>query len=315
MELCKCGRKIKRIQIYLAAGYSCGLVRSHRNGFETFFAARFPLKLFLVSAITEAKHAWEPVTPRGVAAFARASLERLIIVQSVIALLVAMAVVWLISSGFFPTVNGAILSLPAAGDITRGRLAWPDDSPMILAGGHFLSFTVDPKHSGELRLPAQFQFEFGDDSLQVISLLGEIELPYPPDQSYAFNRTDLQPAWGAWSPNLLALVALGTFFGLMLTWALLATLYFLPVWLVAFYADRDLNFRASWKLAAAALLPGALLMALGLLLYGLQDFDLVQLGFTFTMHFIVGWIYLLVSPLFLNRVSPSEKKNPFGGKR
>ena len=38
-------------------------------------------------------------------------------------------------------------------------------------------------------------------------------------------------------------------FGLLLTWALLATVYFIPVCLVAFYTDRDLNFRASWKLA------------------------------------------------------------------
>jgi hypothetical protein len=267
-----------------------------------------------VSALTEAKYAWEPVTPRGVAAFARASLERLIIVQSVLALLATAAVVWLLSSGFFPTVDAAIRSLPATGDIHRGSLEWPDESPKVLAAGHFLSFTVDTKHTGQLRLPAQFQFEFGDHSLVILSLLGEMEVPYPSDQSFYFDRTDLQPAWGAWAPDLLGLAALGTFFGLLLTWALLATLYFLPVWLIAFYSDRDLNFRASWKLAAAALLTGALFMTLGLVLYGLGAFDLVQLGFAFTMHLIIGWIYLLISPLFLNRALPGEKKNPFGGK-
>ena len=267
-----------------------------------------------MSALTEAKYAWEPVTPRGVAAFARASLERLIIVQSIMALIATAAVVWLLSSGFFPTVAAAIRNLPATGEIQRGKLNWADESPKILAEGHFLSFTVDTKHTGQLRLPAQFQFEFGADSLVIISLFGELELPYPPDQSFYFNRTDLQPAWGAWAPDLLGVVALGAFFGLLLTWALLATLYFLPVWLIAFYADRDLNFRASWKLAGAALLTGALLMSLGLVLYGLGAFDLVQLGFAFTMHVIISWLYLLVSPLFLNRALPGESKNPFGGK-
>jgi hypothetical protein len=267
-----------------------------------------------VSALTEAKHAWEPVTPRGVAAYARASLERLIIVQSLLSLIATTAVVWLLSTGFFPTVAAAIRSLPDTGDIHRGKLDWTDESPKVLAGGHFLSFTVDTKHTGQLRLPAQFQFEFGGNSLVIISLLGEMEVPYPPDQSFYFNRTDLQPAWGAWAPDLLGLAALGTFFGLLLMWELLATLYFLPVWLIAFYADRDLNFRASWKLAAAALLTGALLMTLGLVLYGLGVFDLVQLGFTFTMHLIISWIYLLISPLFLNRALPGENKNPFGGK-
>jgi hypothetical protein len=160
-------------------------------------------------------------------------------------------------------------------------------------------------------LPAQFQCEFGENSLVIISLLGEAEIDYPTGQSFYFNRTDVQPAWGAWAPDFLGLAALGTFFGLLLAWAALATVYFLPVWLIAFFGDRALNFRASWKLSAAALLPGALIMSLGIILYGLGVFDLVQLGFTFTMHFIIGWIYLLISPMFLNRAIPVDKNNPF----
>ena len=166
-----------------------------------------------MSASIEPGFAWEPITPRGVAAFARASLERLIVVQSVLALIATVAVVWLLSTGLFPIIDAAIHSLPAKGDISRGKLNWQDESPKVLAEGHFLSFTVDTKHTRALRLPAQFQFEFGDDSLVIISLLGVMELPYPPDQSFYFNRTDLQPAWGAWSPDLLGLAALGTFSG------------------------------------------------------------------------------------------------------
>jgi hypothetical protein len=35
------------------------------------------------------------------------------------------------------------------------------------------------------------------------------------------------------------------------------------------------------------------------------------------MHLVIGWLYLFVSPMFLNRVLPKEKKNPFtpGGSR
>jgi hypothetical protein len=29
------------------------------------------------------------------------------------------------------------------------------------------------------------------------------------------------------------------------------------------------------------------------------------------MHLVIGWIYLFVSPIFLNRLQPREKKNPF----
>ena len=35
-----------------------------------------------MSVFTEASFAWEPITPRGVAAFARASFERLFVVQA-----------------------------------------------------------------------------------------------------------------------------------------------------------------------------------------------------------------------------------------
>jgi len=264
-----------------------------------------------VSAFTEAKFAWEPVTPRGVAAFARASLERLIVVQSIVALLATATIVWLVADGLFPTVDAAIRKLPVQGEIKRGKLDWPTGPPKVLAEGHFLSFSVDPKHTQQLRLPAHFQFEFGEDSLVIISLLGELEIPYPPDQSFYFNRSDVLPAWGAWSPNFLGLLAVGTFFGLLLMWALLATVYFLPVWLIAYYGDRALDFRSAWKLSAAALLPGALVLSFGFLLYGLSVFDLVQLGFAFTMHLIIGWIYLFVSVMFLNRDVPTEKKNPF----
>jgi hypothetical protein len=265
-----------------------------------------------VSRLAEPRFAWEPVTPRGVAAFARASLERLVVVQSVFALLAVFTVVSLLANGFFPTVDAAIASLPDRGDIVRGKLVWPGDSPKVLAEGHFLSFDVDARHDSRMRLPAHFQFEFGEDSLVIVSLLGEMEAPYPPDKSFYFNRTDLRPAWGAWAPDILGLAAIGTFFGLLLTWWLLATIYFLPVWLVGFFSDRELNFRAAWKLASAALLPGALLMALGLALYGLGVFDLVQLAFAFTMHLIIGWIYIFISPMFLDRVTEKEKNNPFG---
>ena len=136
-------------------------------------------------------------------------------------------------------------------------------------------------------------------------------LSYPPGLVLAANQTDARPAWGAWAPNILGLTAIGVFFGLLAVWALLATVYSLPVWLVCLFSNRDLNFCGSWKLAGAALMPGALLLSLSLVLYDLGGFDIVQLCFAFGMHLVIGWIYLFVSPLFLRRALPAEKKNPF----
>ena len=266
-----------------------------------------------MSDFKEPAFAWEPITPRGVAAFARASLERLLVVQSVAALLAAAAVVWVLSDGLFPAISTAIGELPETGGIRGGRLDWHDDSPVMLAEGKILAFSVDLDHGGALRSPADFQFEFGTDSVRVFSLFGETMIAYPPDYAIAANQTDARPAWGAWAPDILGLAAIGTFLGLMLAWALLATLYCLPVWLICLFTNRDLNFRASWKLAGAALLPGALLLSGVLAGYDLwhDEFDLVQLCFAFGLHLVLGWIYLFVSPMFLHRVLPSERKNPF----
>ena len=262
-----------------------------------------------MSAFTEPTFVWEPVTPRGVAVFARASLERLIVVQCVVAIIATAAIVWLLSDNIFPVVDAAVNELPAQGEIRSGRLLWTDESPLMLAEGKILAFSVDLEHGGVLRSPADFQFEFGKDSIRIFSLFGEGELFYPPN--FPANRLDLRPKWGAWSPEILALVALGTFFGLLLTWVALATVYCLPVWLICFFTNRDLAFPASWKLAGAALMPGALLLSASLVAYGLGLCDLVQLCFAFGMHFVIGWVYLFVSPLFLNRALPTDKKNPF----
>ncbi len=264
-----------------------------------------------MNALREPAFAWEPLTPRGVAAFARAPFERLFIVQAVFAFIATASVVWLLSDGIFPVIDDAIDQLPEAGSIHGGKLDWRDDSPVMLAEGKILALSVDVEHGGALRSPADFQFEFGRDSVVIYSLFGEGEVAYPTGYLIAANRADARPAWGAWAPDLLGLAAIGTFLGLVIIWALLATVYFLPVWLLCFFANRDLNFRASWKLAAAALMPGAALLSLSLVLYECGAFDFVQLCFAFGMHLVIGWIYLFVSPLFLNRALPAEKKNPF----
>ncbi len=265
-----------------------------------------------MSKLAEPTFAWEPVTPRGVAAFARSSLTWLLAVQALVAALVTAAVLWLLMDGIFPTIESAIDKLPATGELRDATLDWHGDDPTLLAEGKILALSVDLGHGGALRSPADFQFEFGKQSVRAFSLFGEAEMPYPPAYLIAFNRPDARPAWGAWSPEILGAVALGTFFGLLFVWAVLATIYFLPLWLFGFFTNRDLGFGASWKLAGAALLPGALLLSVFIVAYDLGWCDWVELCFAFGMHFVTGWVYLFVSPLFLNRaVATATEKNPF----
>jgi hypothetical protein len=257
--------------------------------------------------------AWEPLTPRGVAAFARAKLGRLLLVQFIVALLAAASVVWFFDDGCFPTISAAIQKMPATGEIRSGKLDWHGDSPQLPAEGKFLAFDVDLDHSGQIHSTADVQIEFGRDSVRVFSLLpGYSEIFYVPDRVAPFNRTELEPLWGAWDVDILFIAAATVTAGLLVSWWLLATIYFLPVWLLGFFANRELNFRACWKLSGAALLPGALLMAAGVLLYDAGFLDLVSLGFIFAAHFALGWIYLFLSQLFLPRIPEKETKaNPF----
>lgn len=267
-----------------------------------------------MSALAEPKFAWEPVTPRGVAVFARASYERLLVVQCLVALLSVGAVLWLLADGVFPTISAAIDRMPDGGALQGGVLDWRGTNPIMLAEGNILALSVDLEHGGALRSPADFQLEFGKKSVRAFSLLGEMQTPYPSDYIIAANRPEARPAWRAWSPEILGLTAACVFFGLLLVWTILATLYTLPVWLISFFANRDLGLAASWKLAAAALLPGALFQALAIIAYDFGWLDLVQLGGAFGLHFVIGWLYLVVSPVFLNRTQPGDKKNPFGAK-
>src|SRR2546429_4821245 len=69
--------------------------------------------------------AWQPLTPRGVASFAGASLARLLLVELIIASLIASAVAWFLAENWFPTVRHAIHQLPDQGTIRNQRL----DSP------------------------------------------------------------------------------------------------------------------------------------------------------------------------------------------
>ena len=266
-----------------------------------------------MSEPAEPTFAWEPLTPRGVAAFARAKFSRLLLVQFIVALLAAASVAWFLDDGCFPVVSAAIQNLPGNGEIRSGRLDWHGDSPQLLAEGKFLAFDVDLNHSSQIHSTADVQIEFGGNSIQIFSLLpGYSEIFYVPDRVAPFNRTELEPLWGAWMADILFIAAATVTVGLLLSWWLLATLYFLPVWLLGFYANRDLNFRASWKLSGTALMPGALLMAAGILLYDFGILDLVSLGFIFVAHFALGWIYLFLSQFFLPRISGTPpKSNPF----
>jgi hypothetical protein len=252
-----------------------------------------------------------------VAAFARAPLWRLLLAQFVVALLAAGITGWFLEEEWFPVVRAAIRQLPDQGEIRDQRLNWPGGLPAKLAGNHFLGLGVDLDHSGQLARESQVQLEFGRADLRIIVSPGVLVVDYPVGWRIAFNRPELDSRWGAWEPELAVAAVVFTVAGLLVVWAVLATIYCIPVRLITLYENRDLNWGQSWRLSGAALMPGALFLTFGLLLYGLSSMALMQLGVVWALHMVIGWIYLFLSPFFLPRhpAAGAARGNPFAADR
>lgn len=268
------------------------------------------------SAEIQAPVAWQPITPKGVANFARASLARLLLVQLVFALSAAGAVTWFIATDWLPVLEQGINALPEEGSISSGQLYWQGPDPSSLGENGFLAITADTLHDGTIRSPAHLQVELGQRTWRVISLLGHLDLPYPSGYTMPFNRVELKPLWGAWRPALLVGVALVGTFALLIVWVLMATLYTGPAVMIGFYTNRDLSTTGAWRLAGAALMPGCLVMIAGIVTYGLGWLEIVQLVAIVAAHFLVGWTYVVLAPLALPRLPKAQRRgNPFSSGR
>lgn len=258
---------------------------------------------------------WQPLTFGGVAAFAGASLARLFGVELIVALLAAGSSVWFLHSAWEPSLRQAISQLPDTGAVRNGRLEWPAESPKRLAEGSFLSVVVDFAGTGELGFVADLQLEFRERDFRLRAVLGYLTLRYPTGWRVPMNRLELDPWWGAWRSVVFVGLGFVVTIGLLVAWAVLATFYLWPVRAIAFYADRQLTVTGAWRLASAAMLPGALLMSAAIIAYSLQRLNLIQLLFAGLLHLLVGWVFLVISPMWLPRVmnGPTNRaaKNPF----
>lgn len=258
------------------------------------------------------RQAWQPFTPRGVAAFAQASLTRLLIAQLIVAALVATAVVWFFSIAWFPVLDEAIRRLPDTGHIRRATLNFGGASPVRLAENSRLALVVDLERAGTAGSVADLEVTFEKTTVAVCGAVGCWRRPYEDGFLIQFNRPEVEPAWGAWRGPALGLAALLTVASMFAMWWPLALLYSPLVRFVAFYGDRTVSWRGAWRMSAAALLPGALLVALATILYGFGVVDLTRAALLFALHGVAGLLFVLTSPLFLPRISRAGiAKNPF----
>jgi hypothetical protein len=257
--------------------------------------------------------AWQPLTPRGVAAFSRAPLGRLLLIQFIVALLVAGSVIWFLATVWFPATREAIRQLPDTGLIQNQQLSSPRSTTEPLVENRFLAFVVNVDGAGTPNLATDLRVEFRRQNFALCSLLGCLQIDYPQGSTVQFNRPELESWWAAWQLTMYSAAGIAVVVWLFASWLLLAALYGPVARIYAFFKDRQLTLLGSWKLASAALLPGALLTAAGIVLYGLGLIDLLQFLLLWVLHLLMGWVYLFVSPLRLPRASDAiaAPRDPF----
>jgi hypothetical protein len=257
--------------------------------------------------------AWEPFTPAGIGRFAKTSLTRLFIVQMTFALLIAASVVWFVRAHWFPVAAQAIKQLPERAEISRAQLRWTGASPVVLAENRFLALSVDLEHEGNARSPAHFSIELGRKDFKIFSLFGYAKWKYPSGWVISLSRSDALPWWGAWSIPVLAMAAAVVVAWLMVLWAVLASLRCWVVWVSAVFTDRVLNLSGAWKVAAAGLMPGAVLLTATIAGYGFVAYGLIGLIVLFALHLLVGWIFSLwaLTKIPIETAPAIPKQNPF----
>jgi len=260
--------------------------------------------------------AWQPLTFRGVAAFSRARIGRLLLVQLLVALLTGAAVIWCLHATWFQRLPQAIRALPTTGEIKNRVLDSPRLSPEPLAADGFVAFSVNLNRAASLGSASDVRVEFHRTDLNVCSLLGCVQFDYP-GFDIPFNQPDLEAWWGAWRWTIIASILGGTIAFLFANWFVLATIYAFPAWVFAYFKDRELTLVGGWKVAAAALLAPALAVSGGIVLYSLNAVDLLRLLLLWCLHLPLGWLYLYCGVLRLPVVgqAPGKKSNPFEGQR
>ncbi len=257
------------------------------------------------------RKAWQPITPSGIARFASASLNRLLVVQLTVGFLVAATVVWFLATCYAPVFLAAIQELPDSAEISKQQIHGVE--PRLLAENRFLSIGIEPEQSAFTGV-GDLQIRLGTSELQTCSLVGCLSWPYPAEWIVPLSRPTLEPGLGAWKPMILAAAGLLTVILLIILWWLLAFGYTCIPKLIAFYLDRHVDWKGSWKIACAAQLPGALFLAFAILLYGAGALDLVRFLIFCLLHLIIGWVFLILAPFFVpkNATNPPAN-NPFTG--
>jgi len=243
--------------------------------------------------------AWQPFTFKGVAAFGSAGAGGTLLIACLIGCLAAAASAYFLCRAWLPVVSSAVGNLPPRAEIRGERLSWPTNASATLGESAFLALRINPTARLDPGQSADVQVVFTRSTLEVSDLFGAISIPYPSDYTFSLSRSEVEPLWGAWMPYVVLALAIVVWLGLMLTWGILASLFAVPLRILAWLLHKRTTLAGCWRLAIMALMPGAVLMSVALFLYARRQISLIQFFILVAAHFVLHLTYLTIAPLRL----------------
>lgn len=251
-----------------------------------------------------------PTTFGGIAAVAAGPPWRLLAWQVFIALTAGALIVWALDITWGTILQRAVLALPEAAEIRDGRLIWPSTESTILEEDPFLVLVVDPRGKHDSGLASDLSVFVESDRVMFRSILGWAGWLYSPDLQVPLGRVAMASLFATW--RIPALIGLGLVIslGLWLSWCALATGYAPLIWGAARVFSRPVSLLHAWRLAAACLLPPALLMTAVVVLYATRSLGVLGLLLAVPIHLALAWVFLLGA---LTRLRPPQPtpENPF----
>ena len=256
-----------------------------------------------------------PFTFAGTVAFSRRSASCFLLGWLCAAAIASATCLWFIHLRWIPVIESTIEALPADVAIAGGMMKMIPEGKTIQKQNGFISLVITSAVRPQGNMTSDFQVAITPEEIRFNSLLGYLPIPYPLEARLSLTPSYFKAWWRA-REALFTVLAFCLIAGALLsTWILLATLYFIPIAITNYFAERRNEFWATWRLAGSLLLPGALIMTLSILLYGFHLLGFLGLLVATALHIIIAWIYGLGSIKHIPR-NPSFQgpgTNPFSG--
>lgn len=251
--------------------------------------------------------AWQPLTLGGLAAFARSSHARLLVVGMLVALIGSGSLLFVFERLIVPRIEEVLPRMPPGAALEGGKLVWPDREIVVLTRGPTFSVVVDPAATFALGAMAEFHLHLLPDHFRVYSLFGHLAIHYP-GRPIGLEARQSHPHWQAWGVVWRVGLAAGFVAYLWICWVGMSALALPWLYLAGIWRGAGPGIWGCLKLGVAAAFPGSLLLSGGLIMHGRGQCPMSTLAILALAHFLVFMGYVLLAPLAFDKPSPPERR-------